>query len=464
MQYAPQSTPQQSANTVHGFCSFSAPQLRELAERLGIHISEQGLSVCQQYFRLTEMRDPTAEELILLDSYAAHFFGAGVENTLLEIQTKDPESTRIHQDICRMRTALFARETTLTLPDIMDTCNEYLDRAGRTPLQDRLFCGSKAEVTAKVHGARPTLRLDLPAASAVIKAPLATRRRTTPERPLIALDLSKMPREDDGTARFLDAFAAIPLQTVAVIGEEGLLPHLTAIPRGIALDAQALGAFDAKTDAFSPAALCRNTVLFAAPPHAVAELLASEYPVRVIGKLLASDRINVYWGNSQLISLHRPFLKRWQVQRTRSVAVLTATGTADAISLTGDSTDLLAGITTATGDLSPLLALIKESLAAGADPERATLGAVLSLPYGNEAALSGALSLLFSYHRFTAELALPTACHRIIAIPAHTEPSLTVFLAARRAAAPTPQEMEALDRAIGEQDFAAIRRILYATA
>lgn len=444
------------ANIVAGFRLLDGAGLERLKNDLELSISSAGLAFAGRHFR-EERRDPLVGELRFLSALAqnAHRYAAP---EFTDLHFEDPHDARIWQDICRQRAAL-SKGGAPTLSCVMQTATDYLARAGREVYHKDLYCAPGEMTAAFCRGEMPALALDIDGISAAI---MPKPKGTTPRAGqfLLALGRSEGLSLSCTVARFLQANAAFSPTPIVAVGEEGLGVHLSALPLGAELDVIDLPGYDREQDTAGLVNACRNTVIFAVTETAVKPLLMRGEPVKLIGRLQSGGRIVLKDGIRMLLSFPKAFLTAWQGKRQISLTVPPTPVREASVKLVSaeNETQLLAGMRAEHSLLPSMLHLLRAVFLAGGDLKKASLAATLTLPYNAE---GEALSLLLPYHRFAAELSLPTASYHI-SIRESEKPALTVFLAAKKKGLPCEKQRSALDAALGAGDFAELRQILYA--
>ncbi len=451
MEQASRFTREFSYNRVQGFCMIDGVQLQNLKDDLALSLSPAGLLATQQHFR-RERRDPLVGELRFLGALAERLWRY-LTTDLTDLHFESSTDARIWQDICRQRAAL-SKGTAPMLSDVLQAVTVYLARAGRVAPLSGLFCAD-APTAAACGGA---LLLDVDG----ICAALTQREIYSPRAGDFLMALSAT--NDTALTQAIQALLKDPGPSptpVCVIGEEGLGVHLGGLPFGAELDLTGLPEWNGTLGAEALATACRHTALFAVPEAAVKPLL-SKTPLVLVGRLQANDYIVLKEGVRTLLSLPRSFLATWTGNRHVRLTVPHARedGQPAAVMLAKDDTRLLAGARIADTVLPSLLSLLERVLLAGGDPKSAVLGAAITLPPHGEAE---ALSLALPYHRFAAELALPTASTRII-VREHATPTLTVFLSAPKCAIPDEAARQRLKTALCTGDFRGVREAIYSTS
>ena len=449
--------------TVLGFCRFPESSLMPLAADLSLTLSKAGLLHCQHYFLTEALRDPTVGELKFIAGLAMRMNDLPDAVLLDELHFRDEGDARVFADIVRQRKAL-GLDGALALADIPYTVTEYLARAGRqvqSHKASRLYVGEAAYIAARANTACPKLQLGNTGAALL---------PPTPQHPQRAGDvIFALSAKTDGTLAdavedFFSRFGTFPTTPLALIGPEGLGPHLTHLPMGAELDLMPLPDFDASHGAPALLDTLKSTLLLTCPQDAALSLLREGAPLALIGRLTAGDTLVVRYGMQPLLALSRKFLATFRATRRVSVTVPAREKTAftDVPLLCEDADTLLCGTALDDAPEKALCHLLEAAFERGCSFELARLGGVLSLPIGaSESTLGKVISLMLPLHRFAAELAIPTERLRVITTEKDTLPSLVVFLTAPKTSA---VQDGTLKTALFQGDFATVRRLIYPRA
>ena len=341
---------------------------------------------------------------------------------------------------------------------VMQTATDYLARAGREAYHKNLYCAPDEITATACRGNTPDLALSIGGISAAL-LPNVTGGAPRSRQFLMALSAESELSLSCTIAHFLKTHSTFSPIPIVAVGEEGLGIHLSSLPLGAELDVMNLPGFDKERDTAEFVNACRNTVIFAVTETAAKPLLMSGAPVKLIGKLRGDERVVLRDGMRMLLSFPKAFLAAWQGKRQTALTVPPSPMCDEPIeiTLTENETQLLAGVRAEHSVLPSVLRLLGTAFLAGGDIKKASLAATLTLPHNAE---DEALSLLLPYHRFAAELSLPTASYHI-AIKESEKPVLTVFLAAKKKGLPCEKQRSTLKAALSAGDFAALKQVLY---
>lgn len=440
-------SPEFNRMTVSNFRFLDAATMSALAQDLRLSCTSPSLFFIQHHYRTRENREPTVGELRFLDAWLSLHAKAPGARRILQVQAA-PAQLAAWQDLTKKRSTLLDAEPP-TLLDAMDTLPRYLARSGILPQQEALYCGSAEELAVRCRKSAPSLALELPdAAAALIEHPY---HPTVPRQAaLLLMSPSTNAPFADEIARLLSLPQLSRTVPLALTHGEGILPHLIPLS-GIALDTETLPDFDT---ARGPAALCEagcHSLLLAAPEQDVPALLGAGYPLRLIGFIAPTGRIQLRSGTQSTLSLELSLLR--SLMHTHTAALTLKEQISDPVLpvFTQNRDTLLGGFTCCGSVERAVLSLTGAAWQRGANIAKATLCAMLTLPLEDPASLAPALSLVLDYHRAAAELTLPALHHRILCVK-EGSPKLSVFLTAPMGMTRT-EELPA--------DFQTARRLFY---
>lgn len=455
------STTAVSDTPVRGFIHFPVPHLAVLKRDLSLSLSIAGLQLCQKQFA-AELRDPSVGELRFLDVLSRSLASQPQNTRLAELYFSQKSDARIWQDICRCHDNT-AENSAPTLASAARTSALILTKAGRLPGIPQLHADQAVNMALHTFGISTPLSLQIGDAAAVLTAEKVIYPPAATGQILLALSADRNASLAATVTRFQHTYAALFPIPLAAIGAEGLGVHLSSFPCGVEFDLCSCA--DPNLDDPASLATClAHTVIFAVPQQYAHYILTGGAPVRLVGRLVAGDRIIFRDARSVHVQLSRRFLCMWQSCRTLSLRIpkrFSNTNSAGTL-ITANDSHLLVG-TCAKGNnvTHALMKLLARVFLSGACMETATLAAILTIPQGHEAR---ALGMLLEWHRFTAELALPTADIKLQNVATDTDITLTVFGAAEKAATPSEEPRAAFSQALAAGDFTALRHTIYMKA
>ncbi|MBE6581448.1 MAG: hypothetical protein E7650_07555 [Ruminococcaceae bacterium] len=439
---------------VSGFTKLNEEQLNATAARLGLTMQQEALLTAKKIF--TDARHtPTVAELQLLDAMAPRLVEYGTDATVTNLAFDNRDEARVWQDmLCAHEACVADRTTVPTLRGLLCLSSHVLKKAGRHADARGLLCDTASALEAAFLGRSPRLMLDFGAVRVALAPDPAPPKRPQAGLSVLAVRTQIPQLGGDVIARFLQRYAAFAPLPLIAIGEEGLGAQLPHLPVGLEIDLAATGLLDAA----ALSACCQNTVLIALSPRYVATVMADGAPVTLIGHTLHTPTFTVKNGPVTLTRLPLSLLRSWQHALCRATCHAQAEApTSNTVQIATDCDHVLGGVSYTGNRLRPLLLLLRDACHAGADMHAATLTATLRLPKNG---LSGAVAPLLSYHRFTAELALPTGNTRTLLDTTVTAPTLTVGITAPKRAMPT-KKLADLDGALASGDFSALRYAIF---
>ena len=429
--------------------------LAALREQLGLTASDALLTKLNTLFQKTR-HTPTAAELQLLDALAGYWPQYSTNAAVTALTFENEEEARIWQDMLRLYTANAKNATPPTLRALLSLSASALKVAGRYAEAPAPLCDTHAALTARFGDEKPRLSLTL----GHVQLTLYNQEKT-PKKPAAGLSLlavrQALPGDrNDVIERFLGRYASCSPIAIAAIGEEGLGAHLPCLSYGVELELATIGISNV-TELLSAVP---NTVLIAMTPQHAAAALAEGAPATLIGRIAKTPQLTVRNGLDRLTCLPLSLLATWQLLTARAGLQPSGIPTEVEVPVTvTDGQTLLGGISYKGASLTPLLTLLHKIYTEGGDMRSARLCATLRLPKGS---LTGAVAPLLAYHRFTAELALPTGNAKVLCDPTVSAPTLTVGLAAAKHKNIKNEAAPLLD-ALEKGDFSALRAAIYKT-
>lgn len=445
-----------SRQTVLNFRFFDQEAMRTTARDLSLLLTERELFVLRDHFRTYEQRDPSVGELQFF-SGAMRLWRRSPDSIEIARISGDDEQTRVWRDICRMREALPKAPATLTA--LMDTAAAYMARGGILPYHGTLCCDDAAEISLRAVKMPATPALRLGAVSAFLDCSEPARCGHTDLLVLLRPTESEPPEET--AVRFLTRQSNLALTPIALVGEEGMLPHLLALGKGFILD---LFPFTAPEECTASSALTvgQGTLLFRTSAEALHRLYEAGEPVIACGVPSELPCVQIRHGSDVHLSVSSVLFAALGSIRSLSIDLPPTREERLALRVAETNGTLLGGVAVRGGCAEGVLALIGDMLQRGADPDRMTLTAALELPYVEKQSkpVADALPCVTELHRLTAELML--VCHRpqTISRAKQTDPLLTVFVCAERKEPRAEDFSKAWQDAATRRDHGALRRLM----
>lgn len=119
---------------VRGFGSYSAPQMEHVRTDLGLAMPLSMLLRCATYYRNYLKRDPSIEELRLLDLFSARLSGSPTAAVLTDLKTEDAFVADTYTEMIKKRKAIKPNATAApSLQEITQISSDYLAHLGREP-------------------------------------------------------------------------------------------------------------------------------------------------------------------------------------------------------------------------------------------------------------------------------------------------------------------------------------------
>ena len=439
--------------TVSGFLQYNEEQLAAFAAQPGLSLNTEVLGKAQRLLR-TARHVPTVAELQLLEALSDHLPRYGTNAAITSLDTANGNEARIWQDMMQIyRTQTASSAAPPTLRDLPMLSAKALAKAARLADPHALFCGTTAAAQAAFASKAPLLSLNLGAVA--LAAAEGIRPKELPEagHSVLAVRTVLPAIGNDVITKFFARYAAYKPLALAAIGEEGLGAHLSSLPTGVEFDLATMHVDNATQLLIA----CRHTVLVAMPPQCAAAVLAEGAPATLIGHIIVPPVLALKHGPVSLTRLPQRVLEQWQPTLCCTTCRETPQ-TASDTHLTANQELVLGGVSYTGNHLTPLLLLLRDVCLAGGDMHGATLSVALSLP---PASLCDAISPLLAYHRFTAELALPTASAQILYNESLTTPTVTVGMLAPKRRTVTKERSDALQAALACGNFSLLREAIY---
>ena len=411
-----------------------------------------------RHFGQVEKRDPSLCELRFLRALLADRRRSADSLYLDDYQPSDPTQARALADALRMHRTLMQAtpESKLTLSRLLGTVSAYLARADLLAQNDTL-AWQKAVLVRDFSGKTA------PVCGDMTVAPLASATNLSrDQRILLCLTPTDPEGFDQELTAFLEATQSLPVHLHAVVGVEGLVPHLFAFDRAVSLNLAALRALAPDAPLESLLSLRTPCALLVTNESSLPELFRVGNALSLCGTLGEGNSVTFYRGAQRLAAFDKSVLNCLRVLR-KPFAQAPAPASATILSQTLDErSDALVATLCAEGTCTDaLLALLGELAEKGADFTALSSTLCLSLPPVDLAgsALANALVLALDYHRVAAELSLPSANNTCIM--AQNSPRLHLYFAVKRGASrPDTFRAEWADAAAA-RDFARLRKLLY---
>lgn len=446
-------------NKMVKFGLYTAPLLEKAKAELGLHLPVRSLAVAAAYYQKTLHRDPTVDEIRILDALWQSKTESPELIAVTELLTNDAEVAETYADMMSKRRELLPdTDTPATLPELFRLANEYLRRAGKAGmsaeqtflLEDRLYSPSSA--SGSTYALHADARFGL--------------RAVNGQNPNTEIDdVWVILKPNTSAYRFRRALEKLwrtpaltrEIKAVRLIGKQGLLCELLSGFEGVAVDLSHLDGQDPTTDqlvgrylirvagnrfadfakALRPAGITAGII---AKPQRNAEL-----------RLVAKNTPHIVWSydflNAALISRpSRVTLANEQEGTdapicTRPLTTASSTYLAVDHSETRSLVSLSEKTACAVATCKPqdrffhnafgaALAPVLKLAVAGVDFTKISLAVALTLPpmwHAQEEQIGAALSSILGLYRLQTELGIRMAAGKIVCNSDATLPELTVY-------------------------------------
>lgn len=420
----------------NGFRSLAPDLLQAFFKDLSLTALTPHMARVQTYFQKEEKRDPFLDELRFLNR-AAIVLSLSPDKTRVRALSASEERSRAYRDLLRQWSALGECEAP-SLEDLLNTSTRYLARAGITPC-GTLFADVKTGFSQNAKEKALSLSLTGTVASLQKKDGAALPAHAA----LLFLPMAK-----EELSPFLEENGRYGVTPIALVGKEGVLPHLLKT-NGVTLDVTA--AEDATEEI--PSTIATNGLLFAAPEAALPTLFATQHPIRLLGTLSQTGKLFAVRGGIVQTAPTLDFLRSLTTESYKEITCTEQFSSLPAPLFVSNDETILGGIECeANADLA-LLSLAVAAVREGADLSRCTLCALLEYPEGeSDTSLGDAAALALGWHRATSELTLPSARNAVLST-AVEKVRLSLFLAAKKG---EPREI------VTPTDWQAARDIFFA--
>ncbi|MBQ8432279.1 MAG: hypothetical protein IJX28_05290 [Clostridia bacterium] len=130
----------ESKGKILKFGSYSQKQLEQMKQDLNVSMPLSFLQHCAKYYRTQAKRDPSIDELKMLDRFTM----AGIQSIAsiapTEVQTNDAVVAETYADMMQKRHALFPdSKLPMSLGEALGLATAYLSRAGKTISKERIY-------------------------------------------------------------------------------------------------------------------------------------------------------------------------------------------------------------------------------------------------------------------------------------------------------------------------------------
>ena len=225
-------------DTIRRFGKYNEAQIMQLKEMLQLQMTPEQIYRCSRYYGATEKRDPSVEELKMLDRLSSLSLGAD-DILLTELLTNDSICASTYADMMNKRRELLNdTETPISLGEAAGLATAYLERIGKAdkPCEAVVAINQSCVLTENAIGCS-----DAPVSVTVNNAKNAAKICEGDVFMLIHRGNMPFWKYDSLIAPLLSSNTVYKFaKTVLTVPKEGLLPLLTSRFDGVRYDLGAL--------------------------------------------------------------------------------------------------------------------------------------------------------------------------------------------------------------------------------
>ena len=414
------------------------------------------LSRIMRHFNQVERRDPSLYELRFLRAMLDDRRRSPSSVYLDDYTPADQTQARILADALRMHRALSQATpgTKLTLPRLLNTAAEYLSRAGVLPRNEKITWTPIALAPQNAPVCGDMALIENEKQSGI----------TAEQHVLLCFTPTNPAQLDEELNDFLDAANGTSVRLHAVVGAQGILPHLFSLEGNVSLNLAALSVLPADAPLDSLLAPVSPFALLVSDEQTLPTLFATSQRLSVCGSRKEGNCVSFYRGAQRLACFEKSILSCLNVLRKPSATEEDRTDHVPTVlsqEIIEKPDTLCATLCVKDGCLEPLLALLGELAEKGADFTAHSCTLCLNLPTVDLAGkvIADALPLALEWHRVAAELSLTSINN--LCIPCENSTRLHLYFESKRKA-PRPEGFgQAWSAAAKAGDFGTLRMLLY---
>lgn len=297
-------TEEQTGPSLANFPFFSAETLKELASTLGLFMGVPELRFCQEHYRTILRRDPSVEELLMIDGMVKNGYRKADCFLLSEMTTESETVAGLFSELMTHRSHKF-RETKrpIALTDLADIVTTFAEEADDPILADTVIRFTPdGDLLLAAEGYQRVVATG----NAPDDASVGIRVATPQKEALCAGDYvyaipdrADTPSDGPQAEFLLNHIAAGTVKQVKILQEEGLLSALADLNCGAVVRPQKLLGNETFTlpDLTAP----QNGILFAASPAKSADLLLDamdkKIPIVLVAKVKKNETVQICQKN-----------------------------------------------------------------------------------------------------------------------------------------------------------------------
>lgn len=218
----------QEQQIISDFTSMSQEVLSALITELDLHMTLRDLQYCQNQYRMRERRNPTQEELRLLDTLYRHRVSKNEFHGLRTFYTSDSLVAQTYADLIAKATHIQRDNQPFTPAALRGVLTRALTQAGKKVSVPAVYVGEEASLRLLEKGCSDDGSVAINGITAAIGQNLRKPGSTCPKPQLTDQILLLLP-SGLSPAAFTSAVRALPIPDdaqIVTIGEDGLLDAL----------------------------------------------------------------------------------------------------------------------------------------------------------------------------------------------------------------------------------------------
>ncbi len=293
---------------VTNFAAFTPAMLHSMKYDVGLSMTEEQLDKLRKYYSFSVRRDPSLDELYLLDRLIQ--LRGDTESPITTLSTDSDILAQTYADVMAKRKAIQSQNTPPTLKEIQQIASKYLKMIGKSAYM--------GETNLFSHGSLAKAELILNGCQGVISDPCAAiGAHTLSESPAPGDLLIVLLPQEQGDFTSVDQdelsslFTCCGVKGGAVIGSNGIIDIIRQVKIGAYIDTTALPvAQPCELTALCDA--CHGAMLTVVSHEKTSDFIAHAMQLHlrtfVIGSLTSDSKLTVNHSRVGNISFHTDFL------------------------------------------------------------------------------------------------------------------------------------------------------------
>ena len=291
---------------VTNFAAFTPTMLHSMKYDVGLYMTEEQLANLRRYYRSSVRRDPSLDELYLLDRMIQ--LRGNVEAPITTLSTDSDVIAQTYADVMKKRKAILAQDTPPTLKEIQQVASKYLKMIGKPAYlgDTNLFShGSLAKAELILNGCR----------NVISDSCAAMGTYTRGESPAAGDLLIVVLPQEQGDFANLDqnelasVFTCRGVKGGTVIGNNGIIDIIRQVNKGAYIDTTALPIAQ-PCELTDLCDACHGAILVIVSHEQSSEFIANAKQLRtfVIGSLTSDNKLTVNHARTGTVSHSIAFL------------------------------------------------------------------------------------------------------------------------------------------------------------